>query len=372
MAATTKNAARKQARAAGRSLRENDPWLLRRLVESINSGLIVLDGEDRVVTFNGAAESITGFRRDDVRGQRMSEALGEANSDVLRTELARATSPLENREFTLITGDRQRVPIGYTSSPLLDEDNEPVGTVILFKELTEIVEMRKEMHRREHLATIGEMTALIAHEIRNPLAAMHTAAETLKSELGYDEEKEEYLNIIIREIKRVANLVSDFFAYVKPVEPRREPMDLHELLDVLVFIERSKMKKSGVEVTCSYGKDVPRIRADRNLLQQALLNIVLNAFQATSPGGTVGIETAYETASRGPTVTITIRDSGEGISSDDAARIFKPFFSTRTKGIGLGLAITDRIVKAMNGRIEVRSERGRGSTFTLHLPVELA
>src|SRR5204863_1714226 len=126
------------------------------------------------------------------------------------------------------------------------------GTIISFKDLTEIYALRAEMNRREHLATIGEMTALIAHEIRNPLAAMHTAAETLKGELGYDEEKEEYLDIIIREIKRVASLVSDFFAYVKPVELKLERVDVHDLLDLLVFIEGGKMKKAGVRVTSRY------------------------------------------------------------------------------------------------------------------------
>src|SRR5438552_13844929 len=101
------------------------------------------------------------------------------------------------------------------------------------------------------------MTALIAHEIRNPLASMHNAAQTLKSELGYDEEKEEYLDLILREIKRVATLVSDFFSYVKPVEPRADRVDLHELLDLLVFIEGSRMKKSGVTIECRYGTRIP-------------------------------------------------------------------------------------------------------------------
>src|SRR5207249_11446380 len=125
------------------------------------------------------------------------------------------------------------VPLGYTSSALLAESGQRLGTVIIFKDLTEIYSLREEMSRREHLATIGEMTASIAHEIRNPLAAMHTAAETLKSELGYDEEKEEYLDVIVREIKRVASLVSDFFSYVKPVEVKGERVDVHELLDLL-------------------------------------------------------------------------------------------------------------------------------------------
>ena len=356
----------------GRKLREDDPWLLKRLVESINSGLIVLDGEDRVVTFNPAAELITGFAREEVMGRPFAECLGAGNHEIITSELSRSSSPRENREVTLLTRTGARVPIGYTSSPLADEAGERVGTCIIFKDLTEIYALREEMSRREHLATIGEMTALIAHEIRNPLAAMHTAAETLKGELGYDEEKEEYLDIIIREIKRVASLVSDFFAYVKPVVLKSERVDLHELLDLLVFIEGGKMKKSGVRVASRYGPGLPPILADRNLLQQAILNILLNAFQATGEGGEVAIETQYARAASGSYLKVSITDSGEGILPEDLNRIFKPFYSTRTKGIGLGLPITERIVKAMNGRIEVASTRGRGSTFTLVIPAVTA
>lgn len=352
-------------------MREDDPWLLQRLVESIHSGLIVLDGEDRVITFNAAAESITGYRREELRGRPISECMGEANRDALLSELARTTSPLENREVTLTTRSGALTAIGYTSSPLVDEAGRPLGTVIIFKDLTDIVSLRAEMNRREHMAMVGEMTAQIAHEIRNPLAAMHTAAETLKGELGYDQEKEEYLDIILREIKRVASLVSDFFAYVKPVELKLEVTDLHELLDVLVFIEGGKMKKAGVEIVTAYDPAMPRLWTDRNLLQQAILNIILNAFQATPAGGTVRITTAFS-AEPSPTLRLSIADTGEGIESKDLERIFKPFYSTRTKGIGLGLAITDRIVKAMSGRLEVMSRRLSGTTMTLVLPVAVA
>ena len=354
--------------ASPRPLREDDPWLLKRVVESLNSGLIVLNDGGHVVAFNAAAEIITGFRRDDAIGRPLAECLGWVNRELIATEFERSTSPRENREVTVITAEGARLPIGYTSSPLVDEEGRRVGTIVIFKDLTEIYSLREEMSRREHLATIGEMTALIAHEIRNPLAAMHTAAETLKGELGYDEEKEEYLEVIIREIKRVANLVSDFFAYVKPIEPKRDRVDMQELIDLLVFIEGGKMKKSGVKVSCRYAPGLPPVLADRNLLQQAVLNILLNAFQATGEGGEVSIAVDQVPAPGADLLRITVSDTGEGIASEDLHRIFKPFYSTRTKGIGLGLAITDRIVKAMNGRIEIQSQKGRGSTFLITFP----
>jgi signal transduction histidine kinase len=262
------------------------------------------------------------------------------------------------------------VYVGYTVSPLVDERGSRLGAILIFKDLTEIVALRDEVRQRDHLATLGEMTASIAHEIRNPLASMHTAAETLKEELGYDEDKEEYLNLILREVKRVNNLVSDFFSYVRPMTPELEPVPLHDLLDVLVFIEGAKMKKSGVRLSCRFDERKIFVTADRNLLQQALLNILLNAHQASPASGEIVVSTQFRSAGGSQSmVEVRVRDQGPGIRPETISKIFEPFFSTKTKGIGLGLPITERIVRAIGGRIEVDSTPDEGTTFSILLPV---
>ena len=364
--------ARKAKGSVERTLSADDPWLLARISESINSGLVVVDDKGLIVSFNRAAEDITGYQRDRVQGQPLSEALGEANREVLEGgELLTLTSGLQNRELIIQTRHGDKLTIGFTVSALLDEKSKRLGTVLLFKDLTEIASLREEMRRREHLATVGEMTASIAHEIRNPLAAMHTAAETLKEELTYDEDKEEYVDIILREIKRVNALVSAFFSYARPVTLAVEPFNIHELLDVLIFIEGAKMRKSGVTLQCEFGARPETVMADRNLTQQALLNILLNAYQATSPSGEVTITTStVEEPGTDTKLCVAINDQGPGIEPEALKRIFEPFYSTKTKGIGLGLPITERVIKAMGGRIELQSELGRGSTFSVLLPVD--
>lgn len=363
--------ARKARASKARKLSADDPWLLGRISESITSGLVVLDNKGIVVSFNRAAEDITGYQRDGVQGLRLSEALGEANREVLAGDLLTLPPGLDNRELIIQTRNGDKLTIGFTVSALLDEAAHRLGTVLLFKDLTEIASLREEMRRREHLATVGEMTASIAHEIRNPLAAMHTAAETLKEELTYDEDKEEFVDIILREVKRVNALVSAFFSYARPVTLALEPFNIHELLDVLIFIEGAKMRKSGVSLQCEFGAQPETVLADRNLLQQALLNILLNAYQATSPSGEVQISTRLvESAPTGSRLCVAISDQGPGIEPDKLSRIFEPFYSTKTKGIGLGLPITERVIKAMGGSIEVQSELGKGCTFSVLLPVQ--
>jgi PAS domain S-box-containing protein len=353
-----------------KNAKQDLPRMALRILESINSGLIVTDNQEKVIIFNRAAEEITGFAKESVLGKPLQEAVGLKNWETLTREFSSSTSPLENREIELFQRDGTTIPIGYTVSELMDS-GEKIGVIFIFKDLSEIIEMRKEISKKERLAMVGEMTAGIAHELRNPIAAMLTAAETLKEELDYDTEKVEYLNWIIGEIKRVNSLLNEFFSFARPRQAKKEKADIHEIIDLLVFIESEKMKKTGVTIQCSYGKDVPPITVDKNLLKQALLNIILNAYHASKENGVICITTSVEVNAQKNErqLRIDISDSGEGISEENQKKIFQPFFSTKVKGIGLGLPITEQIIREHGGMIYFQSKLNEGTTFTIWLPL---
>jgi PAS domain S-box-containing protein len=350
--------------------KKNLPQLALLILESINSGLLVTDTREKVVLFNRAAEEITGFSKASVLGRPLKEAVGARNWETLTRELSSSTPRLENREIELVQKTGNTIPIGYTVSELIDA-NERVGMIFIFKDLSEIIEMRKEMSKKERLAMVGEMTAGIAHELRNPIAAMLTAAETLKDELDYDTEKVEYLNWILGEIKRINALLVEFFSFARPREARKEKADIHEVLDLLIFVESEKMKKTGVTIRCLYGKNVPLITIDKNLIKQALLNILLNAYQASKENGVITITTAVETdgTTNEKRLRIDVSDTGEGIPETIAKKIFQPFFSTKVKGIGLGLPITEQIIREHGGTIAFQTRPQEGTTFTIRLPL---
>ena len=227
------------------------PRLGLQILESLNSGLIVTDIEEKIILFNSAAELITGYDKDSVLGKPLREALGEKNRESLTRELSMLSSRFENRESELEMKSGDLIPIGFTVSDLI-EDGERVGTIFIFKDLSEIIEMRKEISKKERLAMVGEMTAGIAHELRNPIAAMLTAAETLRDEMDYDTEKVEYLNWIIGEIKRVNALLKEFFSFARPREAKKERSDIHEKLwhddELVVAIqcgERDRILRGG-------------------------------------------------------------------------------------------------------------------------------
>jgi two-component system sensor histidine kinase PilS (NtrC family) len=364
---TTSSSAHHRSRSG---YERNLPRLALQILESINSGLLVTDTREKVVLFNRAAEEITGFSKESVLGRPLKEAVGEKNWETLTRELSSSTPRLENREIELVQKMGNAIPIGYTVSELIDA-NEKVGMIFIFKDLSEIIEMRKEMSKKERLAMVGEMTAGIAHELRNPIAAMLTAAETLKDELDYDTEKVEYLNWILGEIKRINALLVEFFSFARPREARKEKADIHEVLDLLIFVESEKMKKTGVTIQCRYGKNVPLITIDKNLMKQALLNILLNAYQASRENGVITITTAVETGgkTREKHLRIEVSDTGEGIPETIAKKIFQPFFSTKVKGIGLGLPITEQIIREHGGMIAFESKPQQGTTFTIRLPL---
>lgn len=229
-----------------------------------------------------------------------------------------------------------------------------------------LLQREDDLRQSERLSLLGEMSAMMAHEIRNPLGSIKGAAEILSDNFEEGEEGYRYAEILTREVDRLNDVIDNFIRAGSARKESPVPVDVTELLaDLLFFFERVATRK-GIGIDVRHGAGLPRIRANPNQLRQAVMNVILNAFHAMGSGGLLTISTA---GSEGG-IELTFRDTGIGIPEETMARLFDPFFTTRESGTGLGLTITKRIVEAHGGKIEIESEVGEGTCVRLVFPVK--
>jgi len=224
---------------------------------------------------------------------------------------------------------------------------------------------QREMARAEHLATIGELAAGLAHEIRNPLAGIAGVVEVMGRELPPESSSRAVLPEVHSEIQHIQAILNDLLVYARPRPPEFHPADLNATVEQAVFLARQQVRTKPIEITLEPEKRLPGILHDPVQVQQVILNLLLNGIQAISNQGKIEVALRQE---RGYAV-VRIRDNGKGISRESLPRIFKPFFTTRKEGTGLGLPLARGIVESHKGRIEVTSEPGRGAQFEVWLPI---
>ncbi len=233
------------------------------------------------------------------------------------------------------------------------------------KEQTDILFQTEEQLRvADRLSALGELSAGMAHEIRNPLGSIRGAAEILKDDYAPGAPKHEFVQILLKETERLNRIVQEFLGFARPKQPEFQQADLNEAIDSVLTLTAQEAKKTGVRVEKRLDSSIGKRSLDAGLLKQAFLNLVLNAIQAMPQGGILTVESVL----RDRFIEITVSDTGIGIPGEERKKLFSPFFTTKKDGTGLGLAITYRIVQNHKGEISVASEPGKGSTFTVKLP----
>jgi signal transduction histidine kinase len=241
----------------------------------------------------------------------------------------------------------------------------------LSRQSERITEMETQLRKAERLSTIGELAAVLAHEIRNPLGSIQGTAEILKDDFQPGDRKYEFLEIMVKESKRLNNVVEDFLRLARPQPVLIGECDLLEELNNVISLVSSEARKRSVTLECRVDQ-LPAIEGDPEKLRQAFLNIILNGLQASAPGGSVIITARAEgQESAGHAwLELSFADAGAGIAPAEAEKIFEPFFTTKDGGTGLGLAITRKIIEGHGGTITVQSEPGQGAVFHIRLPVK--
>ena len=234
----------------------------------------------------------------------------------------------------------------------------------LRRQADQILEIEENLRRVDRLSALGELSAGMAHEIRNPLGSIRGTAEILQDGIPENDPRYEFTRILIKEVDRLNRVVQDFLNFAKPPVVEQESVNLEQCIDEVLLLVRPQLQKSAVAVEFEH-ICLPSIHGQPEQLRQIFLNLILNALQAMPGGGTLRITTRVQDSF----AQVQLSDTGQGIAPEHLAKVFNPFFTTRGEGTGLGLAITHRLMQGHGGRIEVSSRPGAGTTFTLNFPL---
>jgi two-component system sensor histidine kinase PilS (NtrC family) len=353
--------------------------LYKHIVQNVTSGLITIDDAGRVTSINRTAEEITTYKLEEI----YREEIGTLFPGLLDWCRSNGWSPVQGWgklrfsrcETQFQKRDGTRMTLGFSSSPLKDSSDREIGSILIFQDLTKFREMEEDLKRADRLAAIGALAAGMAHEVRNPLASISGSIEILKDEIGNSPRYQQLMDIILREVGHLNSLIADFLLFAKPAVPgRNELISLNEMVeDILKVFINSPDCHPGICLVTKFN-DKLFMRGDPQPIKQVFWNLFINAAQAMPHGGELRVE-LRRLSPPSPLLgeaacgEISVSDTGSGIGEDAIEKIFDPFFSTKENGTGLGLSIVHSIVESYGGRITVRSQMGRGTTFTLILPI---
>jgi len=342
------------------TMREN----LDQVMIGLGDGLLLFNAEGRAVLVSPSVEKFLGGSTDELRGRRISEIFPPEHPirKAIRID-GNEMDPVEGREMVLPgASGPQRIGVSVQA---VREHGKRMGTLLTLHDIESLERIGNQLQVADRLAAIGRVTAGVAHEVKNPLNSMRLWLEVLKANMPIEPEPQQAVKMLDNEIDRLDRAVKTFLNFTKPVELNLEETDMRAFLEEVLDAARPSITKAGVEFLLNLSEDLPPALIDRQLIHQAVLNLLLNACNFTPAGGriTLGLRRSGEYA------VISVADSGKGIAPEDRNKIFQLFFTTRPGGTGIGLANTFRFVQLHNGRIEFESEVGRGTTFRLELPL---
>ncbi len=342
------------------------------IIESMDNGLIAADTEGIVFTFNKAAEKALGLPRSDVLGTSL-EALLESGGRTISQSLKEGRScPLE---VTVTVAGNHAAYLRGTITPLNDREGCRRGATYIFTDLTKQRLLEERARRADRMTALGELAAGVAHEMRNPLTTIRGYLQMLPNFKDDDNFIEEFSDNLIREIDRLTRLTNDMLDMAKPVAKDRRHCDLGSLVNEVVSFLANRVKESGAEIAVHTDPLGSPVVLDRDRVKQVFINLIVNALEACGEGAEIVVrlhrteEQVDEAGSYRHFVMATVKDNGPGMEPEQLERVFDPFFTTKLTGTGLGLALSSRIAEEHDGLLRAESEEGKGTAFSLLLPL---
>jgi len=356
----------------------------RNIIQSLDSGLLTADLSGNINFLNRTAEKILNRNGESLKDTSIYDLFPKINDMVeeLKKKDSESSGDYQRYETPLSNQDGSKIYLGFSISSLTNPEGSLIGHTLIFQDITKFKEMEEEMKRVDKMAAVGVLAAGMAHEIRNPLASLSGSIQMLKTELALDDHQQHLMEITLRESERLNALITDFLLFAQPPQTRKMLYPIGRILEETIdLLRHSPSFHDGIHIRPPRNQEEVRVSIDPDQMKQVFWNLFLNAAQSMSSGGEIqihlgkgngwGVTGLPLSSQQGEKewAKISIIDSGNGIAEIEREKIFEPFFTTKENGTGLGLSIVHKIVENHNGLIKVESELGRGSTFTIYLPV---
>ena len=348
------------------------------IIDSVGDGVIVLDADGIITLMNPAAEEISGVSRRQAQGNSFAAIFREDRLLIEMVEKTAATGmTISDHENVVLKRSGHTTPVSVTTSPLLLESGERVGSILVLRDLTNIRDLERAVRQADRLSSLGTLAVGLAHEIKNPLGGIKGAAQLLEQELPEESELRDYTRVMIKEVRRVNRIVEELLELASPRKLKLVKVNLYKTIGDILLLQKRGTEGKNITFRQQFDPSIPPILGDEALLTQLFLNLIKNAVEAVGDEGLVQVTSRvvsdysmsqnWERRSR--MVALEVSDDGPGIGKEQMEHLFTPFFTTKAKGTGLGLAICQKIVLEHRGMIKVESERSKGTTFTVMLPL---
>ncbi|MCH7947552.1 MAG: PAS domain S-box protein [candidate division Zixibacteria bacterium] len=337
------------------------------ILRHLSSGLMSIDARGVIIFFNRAAETITGFNEKDIRGKDCHTVFHKRMPELARCLKAGIDERMEfpRKELQIEVSPGNVIPLGLSTSVLTEPDGELRGLIVIFSDLTEAKELEDKVRSADRLSAIGELSACIAHEIRNPLAAISGSVEVIKNELSLEGSNQKLMDLIIKESDRLTKMLTKFLQYASIERRTFNKVELcHLISETMEILYRDESIHSNIKVNLESEESIVYVIGDEDLIKQILINLAVNACQAfEGQPGEIIFKVSIDAEQQ--IVRLEVIDNGPGMSAELTNKAFQPFFSTRKGGTGLGLAIVHRLAEVLGIDIRIESEENVGTSFIL-------
>jgi PAS domain S-box-containing protein len=350
----------------------------RGIIQNISSGILTTDMKGKITFINRAALESLGYVHSDIQEKEISILFvnSQEGEKVMHDALKRGVE-YESKETHLLTKDKKIITVGFSITPLkIPESKENYGLIFIFRNIDYIASLRRQIERMDRLATLGELSAGIAHEIRNPLAGIKTSAQVLEESFSPGDFRSQLISRIVKEIDRSNELLKRFFHFAKPSKPKQDFYNIEMIVDGVYLLMANRLKKYNIKFNTKFADNTPQVYIDESQIEQVVLNLFLNALEAMKNGGELTIETGVEDQANlsrfqknEQAVYVRVTDTGIGIPKDKLEKVFNPFYTSKSDGVGLGLSISSRLLEENGGKIELHSKEGKGCSFIVFLPL---
>jgi two-component system nitrogen regulation sensor histidine kinase GlnL len=356
------------------------------ILTGIVDGVVVTDAQGQILIWNRASEEMVGIAAAEALGKHFGAVFSENPAVVRQIEKTFSSErSYSDYDTELVSKHRQPHPVGLVTTVLLDNSGQLTGVILTIRDQAGVRDLKERMRRSDRLATLGMIAAGIAHEVKNPLVGIRGAAQLMKSELSSEDEAGsakgrsliEYLDVVLKEADRLNKVLEGILDFTR-VKPREmKAFNIHSIMDRALLLNEESARQSGIILSRLYDPSLPDVIGSQDQLIQVFLNIVKNAVEAMPGGGKLTVTTRMSDlftsvqadGKKHRLMVVKITDTGPGIKQEHLQDIFTPFFTTKDRGVGLGLALSYQIVQEHLGTIRVDSQQNEGTTFSVYLPL---